>query len=172
MEELFFFLSFFFSFLILNVHMNSSFLGCKCPQRTRKLRGGKTKSPERDTRRLWSGCHPQSIPFLSSSPFCVLESLLPPPAGAAAGLPHTQDSEPRRRALARARERGRGGGLRPPREVCGLRGNLPSASAALAFPGRAPPPRGKLAPAGAAGSRPPRGLQTASESREGLEFSL
>lgn len=138
-----------------------------------KFLGGKLRARSGTrTRQLWSGCHPQSILFLSSSPFCVLESLLPPPAGAAAGLPHTQDSEPQRRALARARERGRGGGLRPPREVCGLRGNLPSASAALAFPGRAPPPRGKLAPAGAAGSRPPRGLQTASESREGLEFSL
>lgn len=42
------FLSFLFFFFKLNVHMNSSFLGCKCPQRTRDS-WGKTKSLERDT---------------------------------------------------------------------------------------------------------------------------
>lgn len=68
MEELFFFLSFFFSFLILNVHMNSSFLGCKCPQRTRKLRGGKTKSPERDTNKATLVRVPSAV---NSFPFLV-----------------------------------------------------------------------------------------------------
>lgn len=47
-----------------------------------EILGGKLRAQSgTQTRQLWSGCHPQSVPFLSSSPFCVLESPLPPPLG-------------------------------------------------------------------------------------------
>lgn len=136
------FLSFLFFFFKLNVHMNSSFLGCKCPQRTRDS-WGKTKSPERDTNKATPVRMPsQSVPFLVP----VLRPGEPPPpipwgcprTPAHAGLGAAEESS--------ARERGRGGGLRPPAGSLRAPWEPPFRQRGLGFPRPGPAAAGEACP--------------------------
>lgn len=154
-----------FSFLT-NVSMNSSFLGCVLTEL--EVLGENLRAlSETRTRQLWSRClcirflHfalPRSASWRGGSP------------GAAPGLRHTHNLEPRRTAQPQCGggEAGCTLGASHPRGP-GLGSTLPGPAPGKPRPW-ARPRRRQLARAGATGSHPPRGLQTASESREGLEF--
>lgn len=162
------------------MRVNSSFLGYKCPQRILDS-WGKPTSTEQD----------RNTPTLVPVPSAVnsFALLFPPPCpgdGGPRGLPQdtsTPRTWSRRVELRAGRARGRGGGLQAPgvEFTCTVGTSLPPGAQPWLRPaGPRPreagaavgPPQGKLACAGVAGSHPPRGLQTASESREGLELFL
>lgn len=149
---------------------NSRFLGTNL----RALSGTRTTQ-------LWSRCHLPSISFLCSFLLLVLER---GPPGGCPTTPAHPGSGTAEEGSGRPRRGGEEAGCSPRVKFTGIVGaSLPGGGGhrlVSILPGpasgkprpRAGRPRGKLVPAGAAGSHPPRGLQTASESREGLEFFL
>lgn len=126
------FLSFLF-FFKLNVHMNSSFLGCKCPQRTRDS-WGKTKSPERDTNKATPVRMPSAVSSFPRPRSASWRAPSPHPLG----LP--QDSGTRR-------TRSRGGELGPGAGE-GRRAAAPRGKFTGAVGTSLPPARPGLSPAG------------------------